>query len=200
MTPDASHRLLDQASGSGHESRADGTDPAALKLWLLACTAQVEAEIRRRLRQSFNILLPRFDYLAQLFRQPDGMKMSDLSRCLMVTGGNITGLTDELVRDGLVQRQPSPADRRARIVRLTPAGRSRFALMALAHERWMLDLFAGLDAGAVAQVYQQLGRLRVHLMNLLNDTRAVTRAVTRAATRTAAAVVTTAAPALEEKR
>ncbi len=203
MTPDASHRLLDQASGLGHESRADGADHAALKLWLrlLACTAQVEAEIRRRLRQSFNISLPRFDYLAQLFRQPDGMKMSDLSRCLMVTGGNITGLTDELVRDGLVQRQPSPGDRRAWIVRLTPAGHSSFALMAQVHERWILDLFAGLDAGAVQQVYQHLGRLRVHLMHLpaAAGDATVAAAVVTPTTTTTPTTPTNAAPALEEK-
>jgi DNA-binding MarR family transcriptional regulator len=168
MTTDPSHRLLAQGDELGHESRAAGDDHAALKLWLrlLACTAQVEAEISRRLRQRFGISLPRFDYLAQLHRRPEGLKMGDLSRCLMVTGGNITGLTDELTREGLVLREPAPGDRRAWIVRLTDAGRSSFEAMASAHECWILELFAGLDAGALQQVYRQLGTLRVHLMNL----------------------------------
>ena len=168
MKADPSHRLLAQGDELGHESRAAAGDHAALKLWLrlLACTTQVEAEISRRLRQRFGISLPRFDYLAQLHRRPDGLKMGDLSRCLMVTGGNVTGLTDELTREGLVQREPAPGDRRAWIVRLTDAGRSGFEAMASEHERWILELFAGLDAPELQQVYRQLGALRVHLMNL----------------------------------
>ena len=168
MRADPSHHLLAQGDELGHESRAAVDDHAALKLWLrlLACTAQVEAEISRRLRQRFGISLPRFDYLAQLHRRPAGLKMGDLSRCLMVTGGNVTGLTDELTREGLVLREPAPGDRRAWIVRLTEVGRSSFEAMASEHEGWILELFAGLDAGALQQVYRQLGTLRVHLMNL----------------------------------
>ena len=165
---DPSRAQLSEADELGHEARSVRGDHAALKLWLrlLACTAQVEAEISRRLRQRFGISLPRFDYLAQVHRRPEGLKMGDLSRCLMVTGGNVTGLTDELTREGLVQREASPGDRRAWIVRLTDAGRSSFEAMASEHERWILELFAGLDAEALQQVYRQLGSLRVHLMNL----------------------------------
>ncbi len=168
MKADPSHRLLAHADELGHESRAGAADHAALKLWLrlLACTSQVEAEISRRLRQRFGISLPRFDYLSQLYRRPEGLKMKDLSRCLMVTGGNVTGLTDELAREGLVQRDASPGDRRAWILRLTDAGRASFETMATEHEGWILELFAGLDGPALQQVYRQLGSLRVHLMNL----------------------------------
>jgi len=170
---DASHRALQQADrldhkDLGHEARAEGADHAALKLWLrlLATTTQIETEIRRRLRERFGISLPRFDYLAQLYRQPDGLKMKDLSRQLMVTGGNVTGLTDELEREGLVERVGSPTDRRSWIVRLTDPGRSGFQAMAAEHERWVLELFAGLDAKAVQQLHAQLGVLRVHLTHL----------------------------------
>ncbi|RZT97745.1 MarR family winged helix-turn-helix transcriptional regulator [Rivibacter subsaxonicus] len=166
MRTDASHVLLDDADELGHEARAEQGDHAALKLWLrmLACTTQVEDEIRRRLRTRFGISLPRFDYLAQLYRQPEGLKMGELSRYLMVTGGNVTGLTDELERDGLVVRESSPTDRRAWIVRLTPKGRSGFEAMAQEHEQWILELFAGLDPKAVQQLYSQLGALRVQLV------------------------------------
>ncbi len=168
MTGDASHLQLSLADGLGHEARAELGDHAELKLWLrlLASTTQIEEQIRRRLRQRFGISLPRFDYLAQLYRQPQGLKMKDLSSRLMVTGGNVTGLTDELERDGLVLREASPGDRRAWIVRLTDAGRSSFATMAQEHERWILELFAGLDARAVRQLHHQLGVLRVHLTQL----------------------------------
>jgi DNA-binding MarR family transcriptional regulator len=165
-TADRSRALLNQADELGHESRASGQDHAALKLWLrlLACTTQIEDEIRRRLRARFDISLPRFDYMAQLHRRPEGLMMKALSRCLMVTGGNVTGLTDELEREGLVQREASPTDRRSWIVRLTPAGRTAFEAMAQEHELWILELFAGLDARAVQQLYGHLGTLRVDLV------------------------------------
>ena len=163
---DVSHALLETADGLGHEARAGHEDHAALRLWLrmLACTTQIEAEIRTRLRERFGISLARFDYMAQLHRYPEGMKMRELSRLLMVTGGNVTGLTDELERDGIVARESSPHDRRAWIVRLTPKGRRLFDGMAREHEAWILELFAGLDAKAVRQLHAQLGQLRVHLL------------------------------------
>ena len=163
---DASHALLREAQELGHEGRAASDDHAALKLWLrmLASTTQIEAEIRRRLRENFDISLARFDYMAQLYRYREGLKMRVLSRYLMVTGGNVTGLTDELEREGVVQRSPSPEDRRAWIVSLTPKGRRGFEAMAKAHEEWLLELFAGLDEKAVQQLYSQLGALRVHLV------------------------------------
>jgi DNA-binding MarR family transcriptional regulator len=149
----------------GHEARARSGDHAALKLWLrmLSCVTEIEAEIRRRLRERFGITLARFDYLAQLHRHKDGLKMRDLSRYLMVTGGNVTALTDELETDGLVVRANSPSDRRAWIVRLTPEGRRGFEAMAREHEQWILELFAALDARAVQQLHQHLGALRMHL-------------------------------------
>ena len=163
---DPSHTLLADAQELGHEARAGRDDHAALKLWLrmLASTTHIEAEIRRRLRERFDISLARFDYMAQLYRYRDGLKMRDLSRYLMVTGGNVTGLTDDLAHDGLVIRESSPSDRRAWIVRLTAKGRRQFETMAQEHEGWILELFAGLDAKTVQQLYQQLGQLRVHLV------------------------------------
>jgi DNA-binding MarR family transcriptional regulator len=163
---DPSHELLSEAQELGHEGRAHSGDHAALKLWLrmLATTTQIEAEIRRRLREQFDISLARFDYMAQLYRQKDGMKMRALSKYLMVTGGNVTGLTDELSREGLVARESSPTDRRAWIVRLTPKGRRLFETMAAEHEQWILELFSSMDEKAVHQVHAHLGELRVRLM------------------------------------
>ena len=163
---DASHALLSDAEELGHEARAGTGDHAVLKLWLrmLASTTQIEAEIRKRLRERFDISLARFDYMAQLYRYRDGLKMRVLSRYLMVTGGNVTGLTDELEREGVVQRSASPEDRRAWIVSLTPKGRRSFEAMAKEHEEWLLEMFSGLDAKALQQLYAQLGALRVHLV------------------------------------
>lgn len=169
---DPSRTLLTDADELGHEARSELGDHAALKLWLrlLASTTQIEDEIRRRLRNRFDTSLPRFDYMAQLYRQPDGLKMKDLSRYLMVTGGNVTGVTDELVRDGFVTRENSPADRRAWIVRLTEQGRKTFETMAQAHEQWILELFSGLDPSTVQKLYSQLGALRVHVVRVQEQT------------------------------
>ncbi|HKX40310.1 MAG TPA: MarR family transcriptional regulator [Burkholderiaceae bacterium] len=163
---DASHELLKDAQELGLEARAGSDEHAKLRLWLrmLSCTTQVEAEIRRRLRTRFDITLARFDYMAQLHRNRDGLKMRDLSRYLMVTGGNVTGLTDDLERDGLVAREGSPTDRRAWIVRLTAKGRRSFEAMAREHEQWVLELFAGLNDAVVKQLYGELGKLRVQLV------------------------------------
>ncbi len=169
---DPSRTLLNDADELGHEARSSGGDHAALKLWLrmLACTTQIEDEIRKRLRMRFDISLPRFDYMAQLYRQPEGLKMSELSRFLMVTGGNGTGATDELEREGLVSRINNPADRRAWIVCLTAKGRDTFEAMAEEHEQWILELFAGLAPGTVQQLYSQLGTLRVQLVRQQDPT------------------------------
>ena len=150
---------------SGHETRGQESDHAALKLWLrlLACTTQIETEVRRRLRARFGISLARFDYMAQLYRYREGQKMSVLSRGLMVTGGNLTGLTDELEAEGLVQRRTDEADRRAFVVRLTPKGRRLFETMASEHEAWVLELFGGLTPAQIESTHQLIGTLRAHL-------------------------------------
>ncbi len=146
----------------GLEARAVSDDHVALKLWLrlLASSTQIETEIRQRLRQRFGITLSRFDYLAQLHRHPQGLRMNLLSRYLMVTGGSVTGLTDELAREGLVQRDSASDDRRATLVRLTPQGRSSFEAMASEHEAWLVDLLGDMSAADRQQLYALLGRLR----------------------------------------
>jgi DNA-binding MarR family transcriptional regulator len=163
---DASLDTLHAADGLGFEARSATGDHAALKLWLrmLACTTQVESEIRRRLRVRFDTSLPRFDYMAQLYREPAGLRMKDLSSHLMVSGANVTAITDELERDGFVVRSSSPTDRRAWILELTPKGRQQFEIMAKEHEQWVLELFGCLDAPTLAQMYRQLGGLRVHVL------------------------------------
>jgi DNA-binding MarR family transcriptional regulator len=144
------------------ETRASAEDHMALRLWLrlLACTSLVEAPLRTRLREQFSGSLARFDLMAQLERQSGGMKMRELSRRLMVTGGNVTGLTDRLVAEGLVERHDDPADRRACTVQLTADGRRQFRAMARAHEAWVTELFGGLSAAQQAQLFDLLGKLK----------------------------------------
>jgi DNA-binding MarR family transcriptional regulator len=161
MKRDVPHSRLRDAQLLGQEARVRAGDHDTLKLWLrmLACTTRIEDEVRRRLRARFGVSLARFDYLAQLHRH-GGLKMRELSRYLMVTGGNVTGLTDELEREGLVQRESSETDRRAWIVRLTPLGRTTFEAMAREHEEWILELFEGVSPSVRQKLYAHLGELR----------------------------------------
>ena len=98
--------------------------------------------------------------MAQLERNPQGLRMGELSRRLLVTGGNVTGITDQLVAEGLVKRQPDPNDQRTFAVLLTPKGKRTFSTMALAHEQWVIDLLGGLTAAERQSVYDLLGRLK----------------------------------------
>lgn len=148
------------------ETRADDASHEALRLWLrlLTCTNLVEADIRGRLRESFGCTLPRFDLMAQLERAPAGLKMNELSRRMMVTGGNVTGITDQLVAEGLVERIDVEGDRRAYRVRLTPKGRKQFNDMAGEHENWIVQSFAGLSDKEIATLHRLLGKVKDHAM------------------------------------
>lgn len=133
-------------------SRRGASSPRAtkekLRLWirLLRASRAIEAELRERLRVEFDTTLPRFDVLAALYRVPEGMLMSDLSRFLLVSNGNVTGIVDRLVADGLVQRARRNGDRRTSIVRLTEPGRDLFRTMAEVHEGWVGELLADVSA------------------------------------------------------
>ena len=150
---------------SDHETRVTADHHQSLRLWLrmLACANLVETQIRSRLRTGFQTTLPRFDLMAQLERNPDGLKMGELSKRMMVTGGNVTGITDQLVAEGLVVREDNPKDRRAYIVKLTREGKRVFKQMANAHEDWIIDLFDGLDEGEKQDLYALLARLKAHV-------------------------------------
>ncbi|MCF8150107.1 MAG: MarR family transcriptional regulator [Burkholderiaceae bacterium] len=153
---------ISSAAASDTETRATSEHAPDLRLWLrtLACTNLIENHIRSRLRTEFDITLPRFDLMAQLERSPLGLKMGELSKRMMVTGGNVTGITDQLVAEGLVVREDSPKDRRAYIVKLTPEGRRSFRKMAESHEKWVVELFAGMDERQRNQLYELLAVLK----------------------------------------
>ena len=144
------------------ETRGTDDHHESLRLWLrlLTCTQMVERAIRARMRERFSITLARFDLMAQLERHPQGLRMGELSQRMMVTGGNVTGLTSELVAEGLVARTPLPEDRRAFAVRLTDKGKATFDAMAAEHERWIIEMLADVTPPDRAELYQLLGALK----------------------------------------
>jgi len=133
-----------------------------LRLWLrlLTCSGLVERAVRRRLREEFAVTLPRFDLMAALDRTPAGLTMGELSARLKVSNGNVTGVVERLVGEGLVERTALPTDRRSYKVALTAAGRAAFAAMAERHENWIDRLLGDLSDGEIEQLMGLLARLR----------------------------------------
>lgn len=151
------------------ETIARSDDHRALRLWLrlLTCTQLIEREVRSRLRERFDTTLPRFDLMAQLERHRGGLKMNELSQLLMVTGGNVTAIVDQLEREGLVERLDEPADRRAFRIRLTRAGEKSFAEMAREHEEWVVDLLAGLSRREHDELLKLLAKVKSHAVEVI---------------------------------
>ncbi len=133
-----------------------------LRLWLrmLAVTKTVSQEIRGRLRAAYGATLPQFDLLAQLYREPAGLRLGELSRRTMVTNGNITGLADRLEEEGLIRRDPLDGDRRVTVARLTPRGRELFAEMARAHEGWLRELMSDVDEKTMQAAFEALAEVK----------------------------------------
>ncbi|WP_043336399.1 MarR family winged helix-turn-helix transcriptional regulator [Belnapia moabensis] len=152
MLLDAETALADAPPGHKDEVR--------LWLRLLTCTNLIEAEIRRRLRAEFDTTLPRFDLLAQLERHPGGLTLGEISRRMMVSNGNVTGLAARLEEEGLVERRVSATDRRAQSLRLTARGRKEFARQSAAHEGWVAELLGGLSLVEREALQRLLGRAK----------------------------------------
>lgn len=143
---------------------ADANEPLSksrLRLWLklLKTSGLIEEELRRRMRAELGTTLPRFDVMSALSRVPEGLKMSEISRRLRVSNGNITGIVDKLTEEGIALRVAMPGDRRANLVRLTPKGRQVFAEHAARHEAWIDEILAGLNADDVAGMVLRLDHL-----------------------------------------
>ena len=129
-------------------------DRQRVRVWLrlLKVTKIVESVVRENLRAEFDTTLPRFDVLAALYRFQDGLKMSELSAALRVSNGNVTGIIERLVTDGMVLRVPVEGDKRATLVRLTKKGHDEFSKMAAGHARWVNEVLADLTPEECEQV------------------------------------------------
>ena len=146
--------------------RSADHEATPLRIWLrlLSCTNLIESRVRGRLRTGFRTTLPRFDMLAQLDmaarESREGLTMGELARRLLVSNGNLTGLTTRLVKEGLVKRATSSHDRRAQRVRLTAAGKRAFDSMAAEHRRWIESMLGQMPGEDARKLYQLMGRLK----------------------------------------
>ena len=150
------------------ETSARADDHRALRLWLrmLTCTLMLERHMRSLLRLRFGTTLPRFDLMSQLERHPEGLKMKELSHRMMVTGGNVTGIVDQLEKEELVERLPEPGDCRASRVRFTRAGDKAFAEMARAHEEWVASVFSGLTRKEHTELFRLLAKVKGQVIGI----------------------------------
>src|ERR1700676_154978 len=138
----------------------DHGDEIRLWLRLLTCTTLIEGEVRSRLRERFDVTLPRFDLMAQLDRAPDGMTLSDVSKRMMVSNGNVTGLVERLVESGHLDRRTSDSDRRVQVIRLTKNGRHAVRKMVGEHESWIADIFSDLIRKDVRELMRLLAKTK----------------------------------------
>lgn len=169
MTPDDLAGAVD-AETRFADAPAGHRDELRLWLRLFTCATLIETEIRRRLRAQFDTTLPRFDLLAQLQRMPEGLTLGALSRRMMVSNGNITGLAARLEAEGLIVRRTSAADRRTQTLRLTPRGRRDFARQSAAHEGWVAELLGGLTDADRAALQRLLGRAKASVRAAQRET------------------------------
>ncbi len=147
------------------ETRGHDDHHEALRLWLrmLTCGKLIENQLRCNLREACNSTLPRFDLLAQLERHPHGLTMGDLSKLMMVSGGNVTGIAAQLEKEGLIKRIVALADRRSFQVHITPKGSAAFYKMAQVHETSIASMFSCLNGAEMDQVMETLSTLKQSL-------------------------------------
>ena len=139
-------------------------DRANVRVWLrlLSCTMAIEKEVQRRFAER-GMTLPRFDVLAALDRNREGMTMGALSKALLVSNGNVTQLTQKLKRDGLIEVTPLPSDRRTQIVRMTEEGKQQFHKLARAHNDWIDQMLGDLDFTQRERLYVALGTMKLSI-------------------------------------
>ena len=170
-TPDAAPlQVRQESSDSARAGAANGRGNQvrlSIRVWLrlLGCTNLVLANLRRQLRTRFHTTLPNFDILAQVHRSPRGPTMSELSRRLLVSKGNVTDLVARLERRGLLERRADERDARVQHVHLTRAGEKSIRKMLAAHALWLTTMTAGVGRQDLADLYLSLGKLKATLAN-----------------------------------
>jgi DNA-binding MarR family transcriptional regulator len=155
LLPEDAPEFLDKLGGAPHST-------LSLQVWLrlLSCATVIEKRVRTRLEEEFGTTLPRFDVLAAIERHPNGPTMSQLSRSMMVSNGNVTAVVNRLIEDGWIVRSVAGRDRRVATVRMTRKGRTAFAKMVEAHERWIDQMFGELSTEQLDALMATLATVR----------------------------------------
>ncbi|MCW5829725.1 MAG: MarR family transcriptional regulator [Deltaproteobacteria bacterium] len=86
----------------------------------------METVVNRQVFRQFDLSNAQYEVLRILADRSVPMSLTDLSRMLVVSNANVTGLIDRMESQGLVKRKTNPADGRVRLIDLSAAGRSKF--------------------------------------------------------------------------
>ena len=130
-------------------------------LRIATCYNLLMREARQRVATRWNLTLPQFEVLAELARaDAGGFTFVELSRLLLVTSGNLTGIVDRLEEQRLVQRVPDGKDRRVIRVALTERGRRVTDQMLPAHAADIEEILSFMPRSALTELSELLGRLR----------------------------------------
>jgi DNA-binding MarR family transcriptional regulator len=151
-----------EAIVADRESAAHSDNRLQLRVWfrLLTVFKMIEGKLRTRLRTKFDVSIPHFDVLAILDARKEPMTMGELSAGLMVTTGNVTGIVDTMIEEGLVTRSPNPADRRSHLIQITPVGHKMFSSIAPALAKWFEEAMSSMSKAEIVLLLELLGKFK----------------------------------------
>lgn len=154
--------------GEWNETAGEEVKPPqnlAVSAWIRLLKAHnlVLRQVRAKLKGYCT--LSQFDVLAHLAREKDGATLVELSRHLLVTAGNITGLIDRMERSGYVKRVPDPKDRRVTRVQLTTSGKSLAETVLPKHAQDIQAVFGSLSDSEKIELRQLLDKLIAGFQN-----------------------------------
>ena len=131
----------------------------ALRVWVRLLKTHNLILMKSRAKLAKHCTMAQFDVLAQLSRGNDGITSIDLSRRLLVTAGNVTGMIDRMERDDLVERRPDPTDRRVTRVHLTEKGKQLAETVIPKHTKDIERLFRPLKILELQRLRHTLDKL-----------------------------------------
>ncbi len=123
-------------------------DHKHLSLWvrMVASSTRVVQILNKRMKENTPLTLAKFDVLVAIDRTPGGViTMSELSRLLLVSNANTTGMVGRLIKDGFVEKWALPTDRRVYSVAMTSEGRKALKHAIGIHKEWVDELLGGID-------------------------------------------------------
>lgn len=141
-----------------------------LVLRLAAFNNLIQNELRNRLRLQFDMTSPRYDLLAQLATETQGLKMGELSERLMVSNGNITAISSQLEKAGLISRTTNRQDRRSTFIKMTAKGKKNFAKMESSYNQWVEEILSQLTKQSKERLYENLQECKQAVASLLATT------------------------------
>ena len=131
----------------------------APRLWfVLARCHRVLSQIAERSIQEAGLGLTDFAALEALLHKGP-LTISEIQGKVLLASGSMTAAVDRLEKKGLIKRGPAPSDRRAKVLRLTPAGRRIVEAAFSRHAAELESAMAVLNQSEKRQLYALVKKL-----------------------------------------